>query len=112
MLSYLALKDETVKEEQPNPFSDASNYLKLLLNAPSFLFLDEIPLAIPHFEELMRTRLNVIFGRLVAIEAHKTMVVAQEKGKIDEMWNGLIRECIVQEKMSVAAAAGRRTTAS
>ena len=108
MLSYLALKDDTVKEEQPNPFSDGSNYLKLLLNAPSFLFLDEIPLAIPHFDELMRAHLNPIFGRLVSMEARKTMIVAQEKGRIDEMWNGLIREVIVQEKQSAAAGSGRR----
>lgn len=76
MLSYLALKDDIVKEDEQNPFSDSSNYLKLLLNAPSFLFLDEIPLAIPLFDELMRTKLNPIFNKLVSIEKHKTMIVA------------------------------------
>ena len=64
MLSYLALKDDIVKEDELNPFSDSSNYLKLLLNATSFLFLDEIPLAIPQFEELMRKKLNPIFHKL------------------------------------------------
>jgi hypothetical protein len=78
MLSYLALRDEKVKEdsEQPNPYSDASNYLKLLLNSSPFLFLDEIPLAVPHFEELMRSKLNPIFNKLAAMETRRTMIVA------------------------------------
>ena len=50
IMGYLTLKDEGIKKDDTSlldPFTDTSNYLKLLIYSAHFLYLEEIPLTMP-----------------------------------------------------------------
>ena len=71
MMGYLAVKDEGVKVDQAatllDPFSDISNYLKLLVNAFSFVYPEEIPLTMPSFsqyQQLISLKLSPLFAKI------------------------------------------------